>query len=248
LITNLQRLVRQPSISSEGVGMLECAKLVVDLMTKAGIESHLLFLNNNIPPAVFGEVKSKRNSKAKTILFYNHYDTQPIKPIKSWKYHPLSASISDGMIIGRGSSDDKGELIARIAAIQHLLTTKGDVPCNIKFLVEGEEEIGSLHLYDYLVKYGNNLQCNAVIWESGYVNQDGRPVISLGMKGLMTVEMIAKGAAKDIHSSLAVLIHNPIWRIVNTLKTIWNDEIGEVLIKDWYREATEFSADDLDII
>jgi acetylornithine deacetylase/succinyl-diaminopimelate desuccinylase-like protein len=164
LIVDLQTLNRQPSISSNGYGILECAKLVSDLMRKAGIKSHLFFLQNKrIPPIVFGEVKSKDNPNAKTLLFYNHYDTQPIGSINLWTYHPFSGTVVGNKIFGRGSSDDKGELITRIKAIKQQLESTGDVPCNVKFIVEGEEEIGSPHLKEYFAHYGYEFKCDAVV-------------------------------------------------------------------------------------
>jgi acetylornithine deacetylase/succinyl-diaminopimelate desuccinylase-like protein len=122
LILELRDLIRQPSVSSESYGILECAKLVANLMSEAGLETHLLFLQNKkIAPIVFGEVKSKANSNGKTLLFYNHYDTQPITSISLWKYHLFSGTIIDNKIFGRGSSDDKGELVARVRAIKSYL-------------------------------------------------------------------------------------------------------------------------------
>lgn len=111
------------------------------------------------------------------------------------------------------------------------------MPCNIKFLIEGEEEVGSPHLIEYFATHGDKLKCDAIIWESGYVNEDGRPVVTLGMKGLLYVELNAKGPRIDVHSSLAVLIRNPVWRLVKALNTIWNDQVGIVRIQDWYKEV-----------
>jgi acetylornithine deacetylase/succinyl-diaminopimelate desuccinylase-like protein len=137
-ITDLQNLIRQSSISSNNTVISKCAYLVANLMRKAGLDSEVLFLNKRIPPVVFGQIKSKINLNEKTILFYNHYDTQPLGPIKLWEYHPLEGVIEDGRIYGRGSSDDKGELIVRIKGVECYLKTWKDVSCNIKFIVEGE--------------------------------------------------------------------------------------------------------------
>src|SRR4051794_28616933 len=162
------------------------------------------------PPIVYGEVKSKSNPNGKTILFYNHYDIQPEDPIELWKSDPFSGKVEGGFIYGRGVSDDKGELITRIKAVEHLLKNiNGDLPCNVKFIVEGEEEIGSPHLRDYLIQYKDKLKCDIVIWESGFVDSKGRAIISLGQKGILCVEVNVKGPSHDIHSSHAVLIENP---------------------------------------
>ncbi len=246
LISDLQKLIRQPSVSAKNLGLEECASLVSQLMKKSGIRSEILRLDRKIPPAVYGEVKSKKNPN-KTILFYNHYDVQPEEPLELWRDHPFSGKRYGNKIYGRGSADDKGELVTRIKAVEAFLKTTGDVPCNIKFLIEGEEEIGSTHVEDYLIKYQKKLSCDGVIWEFGYVDEKDRPIISLGMKGLLYVELSIKESIRDAHSSLAVLIENPAWRLVEALKTL-RDKNGKILIKDWYKEVDSFTRQELDVI
>lgn len=246
LISDLQRLIRQPSVSAKNLGLEECARLVAQTMKKSGIKSEILRIGKGIPPAVYGEVRSRKNPN-KTILFYNHYDVQPEEPLELWHDKPFSGKIKGNKIYGRGSADDKGELITRIKAVEAFLKTTGDVPCNVKFLVEGEEEIGSIHVEEYLKKYQNKLSCNGVIWEFGYVDEKDRPVISLGMKGLLYVELCAQESIRDAHSSLAVLIENPAWRLVEALTTL-RDKDGRILIKDWYKEVDNFTREELEVI
>ena len=249
LISDLQAMIRQPSVSAKKHGLVECANLISHIMQKAGITPEILNLDgkgNNIPPLVYGEVKSKVNPKGKTILFYNHYDVQPEEPIELWESDPFSGNVRGNYIFGRGSHD-KGELITRIKAVESFLKTTGDVPCNIKFIVEGEEEVGSLHIEEYLAKYRQKFACDGIIWEFGYIDEKDRPIISLGMKGLLYVEIIAKGPTRDAHSSLAVLIENPAWRLVQALNTM-KDNAGKILIKDWYKEMREFTPSELSII
>jgi acetylornithine deacetylase/succinyl-diaminopimelate desuccinylase-like protein len=250
LISDLQAMIRQPSVSAKKHGLVECANLISHIMQKAGITTEILNLGgkeNDIPSLVYGEVKSKVNPKGKTILFYNHYDVQPEDPIELWDFDPFSGNVIDNYIYGRGSSDDKGELITRIKAVESFLKTNGDVPCNIKFIVEGEEEVGSPHIEEYLTKYRQKFACDGIIWEFGYIDEKDRPIISLGMKGLLYVEIIAKGPARDAHSSLAVLIENPAWRLVQALNTM-KDNAGKILIRDWYKEIREFTPNELSII
>ena len=199
------------------------------------------------PPIVYGEVRSKVNPKAKTILFYHHYDVQPEEPVEFWDADPFSGKVDGNYIYGRGSADDKGELITRIKAVEYFLKKTGDVPCNIKFIVEGEEEIGSVNIEKYLSKYRQKLAADGVIWEFGYVDEKNRPIISLGMKGLLYVELLATGPSRDVHSSLAVLIENPAWRLVQALNTIRSTN-GKILIKDWYKEVREFTSEELDLV
>ena len=246
LISDLQRLIRQPSVSAKNFGLEECANLVTQIMKKSGIKAEILRLGKNVPPIVYGEVHSKKNPK-KTILFYNHYDVQPEEPIELWNDSPFSGKIKGNKIYGRGSADDKGELITRIKAVESFLKTTGDVPCNIKFLVEGEEEIGSMHVEDYLEKYRKKISCDAVIWEFGYVDEKDRPIISLGMKGLLYVELSTQESIRDAHSSLAVLIENPAWRLVQALNTL-RDKDGKILIDNWYKEVDNFTKEELGVI
>ena len=246
LVSDLQTLIRQPSVSAKNEGIEECAKLVQKLLKKSGIKSEILRLKKNIAPIVYGEVKSKQNPH-KTLMVYNHYDVQPAEPFDLWDDPPFSGKRKGNKIFGRGATDDKGELITRIKAVEASLKTTGDVPCNIKFVIEGEEETGSAHIEDYLKKFKKKFSCDGVIWEFGYVDAKNRPIIGLGMKGLLFVELSVSESIRDAHSSLAVLINNPAWRLIDAIKTL-RDSNGKILIKDWYKEVTPFSKKDLELI
>lgn len=276
-VRDLQTLIRQPSVSAKNQGMVECANLVAQIMLNAGIDTKLLYLSNNdkyteaeeednnssnIPsppatqppgllslplPIVYGEVKSKSNPNGKTILFYNHYDVQPIEPIELWDKNPFSGNIEGNYIFGRGAADDKGELIARIKALEYYIKKTNDVPCNVKFVVEGEEEIGSVHLKEYISLYKEKFKCDGVIWESGFVDTRGRPIISLGQKGILSIEIVSKGPCRDAHSSLAVLIENPAWSLVRLLNTL-RDNNGKILIENWYNEVRDFTDEEISLI
>jgi acetylornithine deacetylase/succinyl-diaminopimelate desuccinylase-like protein len=246
LISDLQTLIRQPSVSAKNEGIEECAKLVKKLLKKSGLKSEILRLKKGVAPIVYGEIKSKQNS-TKTLMFYNHYDVQPAEPFDLWDDPPFSGTRKGNKIFGRGATDDKGELITRIKAVEACLKTTGDVPCNIKFVIEGEEETGSAHIENYLKKYRKKFSCDGVIWEFGYVDAKNRPIIGLGMKGLLFVELSTKESIIDAHSSLAVLIKNPAWRLIDAVKTL-RDSHGKILIKDWYKEVKLFSKKDLELI
>jgi acetylornithine deacetylase/succinyl-diaminopimelate desuccinylase-like protein len=258
VLMDLQTLIRQPSVSARREGLLKCANLVLHLMQRAGIHTELLYLNcpktkgsvsssSFIPPIVYGEVKSKSNPNGKTILFYNHYDVQPEDPVELWDEDPFSGKVDGNYIFGRGAADDKGELITRIKAVEFYLKIIGDVPCNIKFIIEGEEEVGSPHLNEYLRLFSNKFKCHGIIWESGFIDTYGRPIISLGQKGILSVEISVKGPSRDAHSSLAVIIENPAWRLIKLLNTL-RDATGKILINGWYNEARDFTDEEISLI
>ena len=246
LVAQLRILIRQPSVSAKNEGITQCAILVKKTLEKSGIGAEILRLKKGVAPLVYGEVRSRTNP-AKTLLFYNHYDVQPAEPLESWRDPPFGGVVRGNKIFGRGSSDDKGELIARIKAVEAFLRTRGDVPCNIKFVIEGEEETGSAHIEQYLKKYRKKFSCDGVIWEFGYVDSKDRPVISLGMKGLLYVELSAVGPKRDAHSSLAVLIENPAWRLIAALGTLRRPD-GRILVRDWYKGAIPLSRTDRDLL
>jgi len=246
LLEDLQTLIHQPSISAKNEGIEECSKLVSKILKKSGINSEILRLGKSAAPLVYGEVKSKNNPNT-TLLFYNHYDVQPVEPLELWDNPPFSGKIIGNKIFGRGASDDKGELITRIKAVQAYLQTYGDVPCNVKFVIEGEEENGSENIEQYLQKYKKKFSCDGVVWEFGYVDQKNRPIIGLGMKGLLYVELVAKESVRDVHSSFAVIIKNPAWRLVQALNTM-RDKNGKILIKGWYDDIKPLSKNDIKLI
>jgi acetylornithine deacetylase/succinyl-diaminopimelate desuccinylase-like protein len=252
MISQLQQLIRVPSISAQNRSLHDCAKLVTKIMNECGINSKLLHLesskiNSNIPPIVYGEVKSANNPDGKNLLFYNHYDVQPPDPLELWDSDPFEGKRDGNYVFGRGSSDDKGELMTRIKAVEYYLRKTGDVPCNIKFVVEGEEEIGSPHIGQYLEKYREDLHCDGIIWEFGYIDEKDRPIISLGMKGLLNVELNSTGPNVDVHSSLAVLIENPAWRLIYALSSL-RDHKGNILIDDWTSDVTELTPEEIECI
>jgi len=244
-LVDLQALIRQPSISANNQGLAECANILIKIMRKAGIHSSLLYLDKKVPPLIYGEVKSKKKPTGATIMFYNHYDVQPVEPVSRWNQNPFSGNIKDGKIFGRGASDDKGELITRIKAVEYILKEKGDLPCNIKFFIEGEEEIGSPHIKTYLQELKHNLGCDVIIWEFGYVDSKFRPIINLGMKGMLYVEVTAFGPLIELHSSLAALVKNPAWNIIKVLNSIWDDHYAKILVKDWYNEVRSLTKEEV---
>lgn len=232
-IEDLKLLCAQPSVSARNEGLKECASLVKELLEHIGVEVKLLTVDD-APPLVYGEMKFK--SAEKTIVFYNHYDVQPPEPLDEWRTPPFQPVVENDKIYGRGVSDNKGNIIARIYAVKAILDTVGELPVNVKFVIEGEEEIGSPHLPLYIEKYGEMFKADAGIWESGSKNTKNELTIYLGVKGILYVELIAKGPSRDVHSAGATIIPNPAWRLIKALSTL-KDENENILIPGFYDDV-----------
>ncbi len=243
-VDELGVLCRQPSVSAQKLGLEETARMVRDMMNGVGLEARLIPIKDG-PPIVYGELKSK--SSRKTLLFYNHYDVQPPEPLEEWRHPPFEAVVEKGKIIARGASDNKGNIVSRLKVIEAFLKTTGDVPCNIKFVVEGEEEIGSPHFHHFIAEHKNLLGADAAVWEFGGLDEKDRPTITLGLKGMLYVELIARGAKIDIHSSEAAIIESPIWRLTWALNTL-KDQNENILVEGWYDDVREFTPQELEAI
>jgi len=243
-VEDLVKLVKQPSVSAKGEGIRECAELVEKMMQEIGFSTKILEEEKG-NPVVYGEIKSKKSGK--TLLFYDHYDVQPPEPLEKWMYEPFSGKIIHGKIYGRGASDNKGNIVSRLKAVQALLEATGDVPVNVKFFVEGEEEIGSPHLEPVIKKYKDLFSADASIWEFGGTDRRGRPNLYLGLKGVLSVELRASGASKDVHSANAPIIPNPAWRLVWALNLL-KDEKEKILIEDFYENVLPPSSEEIECL
>jgi len=244
LIRDLAELVKQPSVSAKREGMQECAEKVESMLQETGFSTRLLPEEDG-NPVVYGELKSKHSKK--TLLFYDHYDVQPPEPLEEWKFDAFSGKVHEGRIYGRGTSDNKGNIVSRIKAAEAFLKTIGDIPVNVKFVVEGEEEIGSPHLKPVMKQYNELFSNDATIWEFGGTNYEGRPEIYLGLKGVLSVELRAKGAIRDAHSANAPLIPNPAWRLIWALNTMKNDE-DQILVEGFYDNVQQPSKEELQLL
>ncbi len=140
-ISELQEILRQPSISAQNVGMKETADMVIARLNRLGAKTRLIPVKDGYP-VVFGEI----GEGPRTLMIYDHYDVQPPEPLDLWTSPPFAAEIRNGRLYARGVADNKGNLFSRIQAVEAWLATRGPLPLKIKFVVEGEEEIGSPHL------------------------------------------------------------------------------------------------------
>lgn len=227
-VAELRDAVRKPSIAAQNVGMVEAAAHFKGLLEKHGITARVIPTGGH--PVVYGEVEGDTD---KTVLFYDHYDVQPPDPLDEWESDPFFGEVRDGKMFARGVSDNKGNAVARIQAVGTLLKLRGKLPMNVKFLIEGEEEIGSTHLSEFIRDNKELLRSDYGVWESGYMGPDGRPGMYLGVKGILYVEYEATGAQRDMHSGSAATVPNPAWRLVWALSTIKNEK-EEILIPGFY--------------
>lgn len=172
----------------------------------------------------------------KTLMFYNHYDVQPEEPVDAWKSPPYTLSIRNERLYGRGISDDKGPLIANLFGVQTALEAQGKIDCNIRFIVEGEEEAGSPHLEEFCKTHPDLLKSNGCVWEGAGTAPKQASEISAGVKGDVYYELRAKGFSKDAHSGDAPVVVNPAWRLVWALSTLKNKE-EEILIDSFYKDV-----------
>ena len=215
-LAELSKLVAQPSISAQGIGLKECAAMVADMLRARGFTAEVM--DTEGAPVVFAERKGKTD---KTLLFYNHYDVQPPEPLELWETPPFEPSLREGKLYGRGVSDDKGHIVSRLHAIDALLKTDGELPCNIKFIIEGEEETSSVHLHDFIRTNMDKLKADACIWEFGGVDHREVPMEYLGLRGICYVELSVESLGTDVHSGLGGSIFpNAAWRLVWALSTL----------------------------
>lgn len=237
-------LASQPSVSARKEGIEECAALVEKMLNGIGATTKVLRMEG-AAPLVYGELKSSRSSK--TIMFYNHYDVQPEEPLELWKSPPFKPEIRDGIIYGRGVSDDKGELVSRLKIIESYMKTSGEPPCSVKFCFEGEEETGSVHLGDYITNHSDLFKADGMIWEYGTVDTKGTPMVTLGVKGMIYVEFVLKSLSQDAHSSYAAILPSAPWRLVRLL-SILKDENERILVPGWYDGVTTLAEDELAVL
>ncbi len=227
------------TISTQGRQIEETANFVVKMIEDLGGEAQLLEGLNNSFPFVYGFFEAGPNgNNEKTILFYNHYDVQPEEPLEEWTSPPFELTEKDGKLIARGISDDKGELMARLYAIQMLQETEGGLPVNVKFIIEGEEEIGSPNIDAYLEKYADLLVADVCFWEGGGKNPMEQIVISGGVKGIAYFDIWVDSADTDIHSSKGAVVNNAAWRLVQALASLRTAD-NEIVIEGFYDLMTK---------
>ena len=215
-LSELTRYASQPSVAAQNLGMEECARLVAEMLRARGFSVEI------VPDEGYPVVIAERDGQSeKTLLIYNHYDVQPAEPLELWTSPPFAPVRRDGRLFGRGVSDDKWHLTARLLAIDALLQQEKRLPCRIKFVIEGEEEIGSVHLPGFVRKNRERLRGDACLWEFGYVDHREVPLQYAGLRGICYVELSVTCLSRDVHSGIGGSIFpNAAWRLTWALASL----------------------------
>jgi len=234
LITEYCRL---ESVAAQNRMMSETADWVEKLLQETGFTTRQLQVEG-APNYVYGTINGKSDF---TLLLYNHYDVQPEAPIELWESPPFEVTEKEGKLVARGICDNKAELISRICALRAIQAAQGELPITLKWIIEGEEEIGSTHFDAMTRQYGDLLKTDGALWEGGGFNEKGQAHIAVGFRGLLYVEYSVETMARDAHSGGAHTLPSAAWRLVKALSSL-KDDNGKVLIPGFYddvREPTE---------
>ena len=242
--TFLSRLIdylRRPSISAYGEGIGEVAEYIANAMRQMGLTIQIMPTSGW--PMVFGEYHAYEN--APTVLLYGHYDVQPPDPLEEWVTPPFEPTIRNGRLYARGVGDNKGQHFAQLMALETLLSCRGTLPCNVKVLLEGEEEVGSPHMPEFMRAHRDEVQADLVIVSDGPVHENGQSTISFGVRGVLAIELHAHGANRDLHSGhWRGIVPNPLWTLVHLLATMKNER-GEITIDGFYDNVQPLTALDM---
>jgi acetylornithine deacetylase/succinyl-diaminopimelate desuccinylase-like protein len=229
-IDELSQLVRHPSRTGALDEVRQCARFLAELAETSGWQAEVVQVDD-LAPLVYAEriVGDDR----KTLLLYSHYDVISPEPIDEWTYPPFSAARVDGRIVGRGTTDAKANVMSFLKAVESYSHTLGEPPCNLKLILDGEEERGSGNLPLFVDRHRDRLRADAALSFDGAIDPSGVPKLGLGTSGMLYVELESTGAAKELHSAGARLYLNPAWRLVWALASIKGPD-ERVLIDGFY--------------
>ena len=238
----LQALCRMPSVAAKTTGMRAIAEAVEQLMQRVGIGTRSFRMGSGYP-IIYGECGSGPLS----YVVYGHYDVQPVGQLTEWSVGPFAATIVEGKLYARGAANSKGDLIARLAAVEAYQKTFGKLPVSLRFIVEGEDGLGSPSLYRFTNEHADLLTADGCIWDEGYRDTKESPVVSLGFKGITFLELRAHGARADLHSKWGAIVPNPAWRLVQALATITSPK-GVITIDGFSSHIAPISDEDIEAL
>lgn len=228
-LPNVEDYLRIPSISAQNKGIKETSNWLVNKFKSLKAEKVEKWHDQGGNPVIFASFKGKSN---KTLLFYNHYDVQPPEPLNEWKTEPFEPTKVDGKLVGRGVCDDKGELMSRLSVVKYF-QQHGGLPVNLKFFIEGEEEVGSTHVDAYVKAHTSQLKADACVWEGGGKDESENFSIVCGARGIVSFDLKTITANVDLHSSLASYADNAAWRLVKALASLYDNQ-GRIAVEGFY--------------
>lgn len=242
-LEELLEYLRIPSVSTDPEhkdDVRRCSEFVVDQLKAAGLDAESIETDGN--PLVFAEWNGAEGKP--TILFYGHYDVQPADPIEEWDSPPFEPTIKGDLLVARGSTDDKGQSFTHIKAVAATLAERGELPVNVKFILEGEEEVGGESI-DRFVREdaGKRLACDAVVVSDTSMFAPGQPSLLYGLKGLAYMELRVKGPNRDLHSgTFGGAVANPANALCQMIARLQDPETGEILIPGFYDDVMPLEA------
>lgn len=242
-VAELQHLLRIPSVSADPTcqpHLRRCAEWVHDQFRDLGFRTEIVPTAGH--PIVYAEWLQAPG--APTVMVYGHYDVQPPDPLDLWTTPPFEPTIRDGAIFARGATDDKGQFFTHVKSAEAWLKTTGKLPVNLKFVIEGEEEVGSKNLDDFLSARRDALKCDvAVISDSSQYSAE-IPAITTGLRGIIAAEIIVTGPKKDLHSGVfGGSVHNPANGLARMIAAL-HDEEGRVQIPGFYEAVQPLSTEE----
>lgn len=241
-LEELKELLSIPSISNNEESITDvkrCAEWLKSHLNSLGINNTKIFETEG-HPIVYGDYLSAGKDKP-TILIYGHYDVQPPDPLEMWDAPPFTPVIHDGKIFGRGTADDKGQIFIHIKAIETFLKTEGKLPVNIKLIFEGEEEIGSAHLEEFISNNRDLLKADYVVISDTSMYEKGIPAICYGLRGLAYMQLDVIGPNRDLHSgTYGGGVENPINALADIISKLKSPE-GKILIDGFYDDVTNLT-------
>ena len=244
-VDQLCDFLRIPSISSQSdhnEDTKRAAAFVADELKELGLEVEVIDLGGH--PLVFAQTEIR--PERKTLLFYGHYDVQPVDPLELWDNPPFEPVIKDGIIYARGSSDDKGQVYTHIKALEAYVREGVELPVNVKFIIEGEEEAGGESIYKFTEENPAKLACDAVVVSDTTLYNETTPGICYSLKGLAYMEITVQGPAMDLHSgSYGGTVQNPGNALAKIISKLM-DENGRCLVPGFYDDVLELDQDERD--
>ena len=244
-LNDLNEVLRIPSISTDAEyksETLRAAQWIADHLEKLGMENvEIMPTDNGGHPVIYGDYLKKPD--APTVLVYGHYDVQPADPLELWETSPYEPEVRKDLLYARGSSDMKGQVLATFHAIESVMKA-GDMPVNLKFLIEGEEEIGSKNLESFLNKHADKFKADVSLNpDAGMMGAD-MPTITYGLRGLSYMEIHVSGPKADLHSGLyGGAIHNPA-QVLTELIAKMHDEKGRITLPGFYDTVRQLSEEE----